>query len=48
MHIVFSVKFTRKEPLGRARRRWMNNFRIELRKVIWDGTDRNGLVQDND
>jgi hypothetical protein len=29
-------------PLGRLRRRWVNNIKIDLREIRWDGMD--GLI----
>jgi hypothetical protein len=29
----------RKRPLGRARRRWVDNTKMDLREIGWDGTD---------
>jgi hypothetical protein len=26
-------------PLGRPRRRWMDNIKIDLREIGWDGMD---------
>jgi hypothetical protein len=26
-------------PLGRPRRRWEDNIRVDLRKVVWKGVD---------
>jgi hypothetical protein len=37
-----------KRPLGRPRRRWVNNIKIDLRKIGWDGMDWIDLVQDKD
>jgi hypothetical protein len=28
-----------KRPLGRPRRRWVDNIKIDLREIGWDGTD---------
>jgi hypothetical protein len=28
-----------KRPLGRPRRRWMENIKIDLRVIGWDGMD---------
>jgi hypothetical protein len=28
----------RKRPLGRPRRRWMDNIKMDLREVGWDGS----------
>jgi hypothetical protein len=37
-----------KRPLGRSRRLWMSNIKIDLREVEWDGigTDWIDLAQD--
>jgi hypothetical protein len=37
MHIV--VKPEGKRPLGRPRSRWVNNIKIDLREIGWDGMD---------
>jgi hypothetical protein len=37
-----------KRPLGRPRRRWVNNIKIDLIKIGWDGMDWIDLVQDRD
>jgi hypothetical protein len=36
-----------KRPLGRSRRRWVDNIRIHLGEIRWDGTDWIDLAQDN-
>jgi hypothetical protein len=28
-----------KRPLGRPKRRWVNNIKLDLRQVGWDGMD---------
>jgi hypothetical protein len=28
-----------KSPLGRPRRRWVDNIKIDLREIGWDGVD---------
>jgi hypothetical protein len=28
-----------KSPLGRPRRRWVDNIKIDLREIGWDGMD---------
>jgi hypothetical protein len=38
----------RKRPLGRPRRRWMNNIKTDLRNIGWDGMDWIDLTQDRD
>jgi hypothetical protein len=35
----------RKRPLGRPRRRWVDNIKTYLRKIGWDGVD---MAQDRD
>jgi hypothetical protein len=37
-----------KRPLGRTRRRWVDNIKIDLREIGWDGRDWIELVQDRD
>jgi hypothetical protein len=37
-----------KEPLGRPRRRWMDNIKMDLREIGWDGMDWIDLAQDRD
>jgi hypothetical protein len=38
----------RKRPLGRPRRKWVDNIKIDLREIGWDGVDRIDLAQDRD
>jgi hypothetical protein len=38
----------RKRPLGRPRRRWVNNIKMDLGEIGWDGMDRIDLAQDRD
>jgi hypothetical protein len=35
-----------KRQLGRPRRRWVDNIRMDLEEVGWDDVDRIGLAQD--
>jgi hypothetical protein len=35
-----------KRPLGRSRRRWVNNIKMDLREIGWDGMDWIDLAQD--
>jgi hypothetical protein len=35
-------------PLGRPRRRWLDNIKMDLREIGWDDVDRNDLAQDRD
>jgi hypothetical protein len=37
-----------KRPLGRPRRRWVNNFKMDLRDIRWCGVDWIYLAQDRD
>jgi hypothetical protein len=37
-----------KRPLGRPRRRWENNFKMDLREMGWSGVDWIYLAQDRD
>jgi hypothetical protein len=37
-----------KRPLGRPRRRWVDNIKIDLRKIGWDGMDWIELAEDRD
>jgi hypothetical protein len=38
----------RKRPLGRSRRRWERNIRMDLREIGWDGVDWVHMPQDKD
>jgi hypothetical protein len=35
-------------PLGRPRRRWVDNIKMDLREVGWDGRDWIDVAQDRD
>jgi hypothetical protein len=37
-----------KRPLGRPRSRWMNNIKMDLREIGWDGVDWIDMAQDRD
>jgi hypothetical protein len=37
-----------KRPLGRPTRRWVDNIKMDLREIGWDGGDWIDLVQDRD
>jgi hypothetical protein len=48
---VYSVlvgKSERKRPLGRPRRRWEDNIKMDLREIGWSGMDWINLTQDRD
>jgi hypothetical protein len=38
----------RKRPLGRPRRTWVDNIKMDLREIGWDGMDWIDLSQDRD
>jgi hypothetical protein len=45
--IIFYLKHHLEErPLGRPRRRWVNNIKIDLRELGWDHMDWIDLAQD--
>jgi hypothetical protein len=37
-----------KRPLGRPRRRWVDNIKMYLREIGWDGMDSIDLAQNRD
>jgi hypothetical protein len=37
-----------KRPLGRPRRWWVHNVKMDLREIEWDSVDWIGLAQDGD
>jgi hypothetical protein len=37
-----------KRPLGRPRHRWVDNIKMNLREIVWDGVDWIDLAQDRD
>jgi hypothetical protein len=37
-----------KRPLGRPRRRWVDNIKIDLREIGWDGVNLIDMAQDRD
>jgi hypothetical protein len=37
-----------RRPLGRPRRRWVDNIKMDLREIGWDGMDCIDLAQDRD
>jgi hypothetical protein len=41
-------KLEGKRPLGRPRPRWVDNTKIDLREIGWDGMDKIDLAQDRD
>jgi hypothetical protein len=41
-------KLKEKRPLGRPRRRLVDNIKIDLREIGWDGMDWIDMAQDRD
>jgi hypothetical protein len=37
-----------RRPLGRPRRKWEDNIKMDLREVVWGGIDWIDLAQDRD
>jgi hypothetical protein len=37
-----------KRPLGRRRRRWEDNIRVDIKEIWWEGVDWMHLAQDKD
>jgi hypothetical protein len=47
-HRILAGKPKGKRPLGRPKRRWMDNMKIDLREIGWDFMDWIDLAQDRD
>jgi hypothetical protein len=47
-YIILVGKPERKGPLGRPRRRWVGNIKIDLREIEWNGVDWIDVIQDRD
>jgi hypothetical protein len=45
---MFVGKCEGKRPLGRRRRRWVDNIKMDLREIEWDSVDWIGMAQDRD
>jgi hypothetical protein len=45
-HNVLIAKPEGKRPLGRSRRRWEDNVKMDLKEVGWEGGDWMRLTQD--
>jgi hypothetical protein len=45
---IFVGKPEGKKPLGRPRRRWADNSKMDLREIDWDSMDWTYLAQDRD
>jgi hypothetical protein len=47
-HRILVGKPEGKRSLGRHRRRWVDNIKMDLREIGWDGMDWIDLAQDRD
>jgi hypothetical protein len=45
---IFVGKPEGKRPLERSRRRWVDNIKMDLREIGWNGMDCIDLAQDTD
>jgi hypothetical protein len=45
---ILVEKPERRRPLGRPRRRWVDNIKMDLREIGWDGMDWIDVAQDMD
>jgi hypothetical protein len=41
-------KLTGKRPLGRPRRRWIDNIKMDLVQIVWGNVDWIGVAEDRD
>jgi hypothetical protein len=48
VYTIFVGKTEGKRPLGRPRRRWENNTKMDLREIGWDGVNWIDMAQDRD
>jgi hypothetical protein len=48
MHIGYWWEIQKERPLGRPRRRWVDNIKLDLREIGWDCGHWIDLVQDRD
>jgi hypothetical protein len=47
-YIIFVGKSERRSTLGRPKRRWERNIRMDLRELVWEGMECMHLSQDRD
>jgi hypothetical protein len=45
---MYTCRREGKRPLGRPRRRWADNIKIDLREIGWDVKDLVDVAQDSD
>jgi hypothetical protein len=48
MHIGYWWESQKMRPLGRPRRRWVDNIKMDLREIGWGGADWIDLGHDRD
>jgi hypothetical protein len=48
MHIGYWWESQKKRPLGRSRRRWVDNIKMDLREIKWNGVNWIDMAQDRD
>jgi hypothetical protein len=48
MHIGYWWENQKERTRGRPRRRWVDNIKIDLREIGWNGMDWIDLAQDRD
>jgi hypothetical protein len=44
----FEEKYDGKRPLGRPKRRWDDNIKVDLKEIDWENEDWIDLTQDRD
>jgi hypothetical protein len=47
-YMILVGKSEGKRPLGSPRRRWVDNIKMDLREIGWDGVDWMDMAQDRD
>jgi hypothetical protein len=47
-YIILVGNPERKKPVGRPRRRWVDNIKMDLRDIGWDDADWIDMAQDRD
>jgi hypothetical protein len=47
-YMILVGKLEGKRPLGRPRRRWVDNIKIDLREIEWDALDWINQAQERD
>jgi hypothetical protein len=48
LYIGYWWESQKERPLGRPRHKWVDNIKIDLREIGWDGMDWIDLAQDRD